>query len=83
MCMGRAHDDGKGLAGQIDVIGIAGLTLHQNRVFRAQHRLADAEFGEGPLIVGRMIGGSARNRLGLDGHAGLCGWRLVFRINFK
>ena len=61
----RAHDHAIGLAGKVDVVGIAALPLHQLGVFRARHRLADGEFGERPGIA-------PRDCLVLNAHA-ICG----------
>ena len=46
-----AHDEGMGLAGQVDVVGVAALAAQQLGVFGARHRLADAEAGS----VGRVL----------------------------
>ncbi len=51
--MVAANDDGMGLTGQCDVVGIASGAAHQYRILGAQHGLADAELGdrEGVRIV--------------------------------
>ncbi len=49
--MAAAHDHRIGLPGQAHVVGEAPFAPHQHRVLAAQDRLADAELGEGPLIV--------------------------------
>ena len=51
MRVGRAHDHGIDLAGQGDVVGVMALALDQSRVFGPQHRLADAELGDRPVVV--------------------------------
>ena len=39
-----AHEHRIGLAGQVDIVGVPSLALHQDRVLGAPHRLADAVF---------------------------------------
>ena len=51
MRVGGAHHCGIDLAGQRDVVGVAAFALDQGGVLRPQHRLADAEFGQGPVVV--------------------------------
>src|SRR5438045_8938987 len=42
--MGRAHDPGIGLAGQIEIVGVFAFAAHQRVIFLAADRLPDAEF---------------------------------------
>ena len=51
--MGAAHDHGIGLAGQVEVVGVAALAPHQRGVLLAAHRLADAEFLQCDSVVQR------------------------------
>ena len=44
MGMGRADDHGMGLAGQVEIVGVAALAAHQRVVFLAADRLPDAVF---------------------------------------
>ena len=39
-----AHEHRMGLAGHVEIVGVAALPLHQDRVLGAAHRLADAVF---------------------------------------
>ena len=57
MRMAAAHDDAVQLAFDSDVVGIAAPALHQRRVFRAPHGLADREFGD---IVERRVHQTSR-----------------------
>ena len=45
-----AHDHRIGLAGELDVVGVAALAAHQHRILGARHRLADAEFHQGEAL---------------------------------
>ena len=45
-----AHDHRIGLAGELDVVGVAAGSAHQRRVLGARHRLADAEFHQGEAV---------------------------------
>src|SRR2546423_6841578 len=51
MGMAAANDHGVRLPRQAHVVGEASFAPHQHRVLAAQDRLANAELGEGPLIV--------------------------------
>ena len=42
VAVAAAHQHRIGLTRQIDVVGVAALALHQDRVLGAPHRLADA-----------------------------------------
>jgi hypothetical protein len=48
--VGAAHDHGVGLTRQAHVVGEAALAPNKDRVLAAQNRLADAEFGDRPVI---------------------------------
>ena len=60
MGVGRAHQDGPGLLGKVDVVRVAPQSLHEPRIFDPAHRLPDGEFldddriaHDGPLSVTR------------------------------
>ena len=45
-----AHHHRIGLAGKLDVVGVAAVAAHQRRILGARHRLADAEFHQGEAL---------------------------------
>jgi hypothetical protein len=42
-----AHEDGIGLARQVEIVRVAALAAQERRILHARHRLADAELGQG------------------------------------